>query len=138
MQAFFKRTGVIAAFVVLLIVLISNAMSTLRRVDQQLGNQAWVTHTRQVLFELSQTESFLKDAETSQRGYLYTKDENYLGPYREAGPQIDSSIQRLANLTADNPDQQNRISLLRRLTHEKLDELALTIQLQQAGKTAQA
>ena len=38
----------------------------------------------EVLLELSQTESLLKDAETGQRGYLYTGEPKYLAPYNLA------------------------------------------------------
>ncbi len=42
----------------------------------------------EVLLQLSNTESLLKDAETGQRGYLYTGDPRYLAPYDLAVTQI--------------------------------------------------
>ncbi|HEY5212641.1 MAG TPA: CHASE3 domain-containing protein, partial [Acidobacteriaceae bacterium] len=80
MQTFHKRFSVITGFVLLMIVLVANAIITRRQLDVQLYNQALLARTRQVLFELSQTESLLKDAETGQRGYLYTGDPKYLAP----------------------------------------------------------
>src|ERR1700733_4702783 len=127
MQLFYKRFSVIAGFVVLLIVLVANAFITRRQLGVQLGNEARVAHTRQVLFELSQTESLLKDAETGQRGFLYTGDLKYLAPYDPAVAQIDAHIRQLAQLTIDNPRQQALIPVLHNLAHEKLSELPQTI-----------
>src|SRR5688572_8402367 len=39
--------------------------------------------------------ALLQDAETSQRGYIITLDEQYLAPYQAALPQIDETIARL-------------------------------------------
>ena len=72
MQTIHKRFSVITGFVLLLVVLVANAIITARQLRIQVGNQAWVARTQQVRFELSQTESILKDAETGQRGFLYT------------------------------------------------------------------
>jgi PAS domain S-box-containing protein len=138
MQNLYKRAGVLTGFVVLLIILIANAFVTRRQLSVQVANQSWVLHSRQVLFELSQIESLLKDAETGQRGFLYTGQARYLQPYNFAVTQIAPHIRNLSRLTADDPRQQADISQLRGLTQEKLGELAQTIQLYQSGQTDQA
>jgi PAS domain S-box-containing protein len=138
MQTFYKRFSVIAGFVVLLAVLIANALITRHQLDLQIRAQSWVAHTRQVLYELSQTESLLKDAETGQRGYLYTSDARYLTPYVEAIAQVEPSIDSLAKLTAGNAREQAQIPELRRLSKEKLDELAQTLALFRAGNLDEA
>jgi PAS domain S-box-containing protein len=138
MEKFYKRFSVITGFVILLIVLIANTYITRRQLGIQVDNQTWVTHTRQILFELAQTESLLKDAESGQRGFLYTGDPKYLAPYNLAVPQIQSHIDDLSRLTADNPRQQSNIVQLRSLTDDKLTELSQTISVFQLGKTAEA
>jgi PAS domain S-box-containing protein len=138
MQTFHRRFSVISGFGLLLIILVANALITRRQLAVQVGNQAWITHTRQVLFELAETESLLKDAETGQRGFLYTGDPKYQAPYHSAVAQLDQHIEKLAQLTADNPRQQARILLLRNLTHEKLSELGQTISLYRSGRTDEA
>jgi PAS domain S-box-containing protein len=138
MQDFYKRAGVLTGFVLLLLVLIANAFITRRQLAVQVANQGWVLHSRQILFELSQVESLLKDAETGQRGYLYTGELRYLQPYRAAVTQIGPHIQNLAQLTSDDPRQQGNIAQLRRLSQKKLSELAKTIDLNQSGQTEQA
>src|ERR1700722_3552723 len=113
MQARFKRFSVIGGFAILLAVLLADAYITKQRLDEQINSGVWVIHTRQVEFELSQTESLLKDAETGQRGFLYTGEEKYLDPYRQAAGQITSHVDVLARLTTDNPRQQAAIEQLR-------------------------
>jgi PAS domain S-box-containing protein len=133
-----KRAGVISGFVLLLIVLAANAFIVRRQLGVQVKDQSQVMHTRQVLFELEKTESILKDAETGQRGYLYTGDPAYLEPYNEAVGEEDAHLTNLAQLTAGNPRQQARISSLRALAKAKLAELAQTVSLQQSGRPNQA
>ena len=138
MQTTHKRFSVITGFVLLLVVLVANAIITARQLRIQVGNQAWVARTQQVRFELSRTESLLKDAETGQRGFLYTGDPKYLGPYDLAITQIEPHLTHLEQLTADTPDELAQIPELRRLANEKLAELAQTVSLFRAGKSAEA
>jgi PAS domain S-box-containing protein len=138
MQNVYKRLSVITGFGLLLILLIANAVITRRQLGAQIESQAWVSRSRQVLYELSQTESLLKDAETGQRGYLYTGDPKYLTPYTDAIGQVDPHIDALAALTAENPQEQARIPQLRELAHQKMDELGRTLSLYKAGQMDEA
>jgi methyl-accepting chemotaxis protein len=87
----------------------------------------WVSHTHQVLENIEILSSMLKDAESSQRGYLLTGEESYLEPYKAAVAQIDPLIATLKRLTADNPTQQQRLDALQVPVTNKLKELAETI-----------
>jgi PAS domain S-box-containing protein len=138
MQTSYKRFSVIAGFAVLLMVLLANGWVTRRQLGVQLTNQSRVQHTHDVLVELYATQSLLVDAETGQRGYLYTGDAKYLEPYNLAVGQVESHIDQYARLTADNAQEQADIPTLRSLVHAKLDELAQTISLYQAGRPDEA
>jgi PAS domain S-box-containing protein len=138
MRQTYKRFSVIGAFAVLLAVLVINATVTRRRIAVQDSNQGWVEHTQRVQLELSTVESFLKDAETGQRGYLYTGEARYLEPYNAAAQQIDSHITTLAELVADDSKQLSRVLLLRNLSKIKLEELATTIALFGEGRKDEA
>jgi PAS domain S-box-containing protein len=121
-----------------LVVLFANAFTTRRQLAVQVQSEKWVSHTRSVLLQISETESLLKDAETAQRGFLYTGDPKYLEPYNNSVIKAEPALQKLTELTADNPHQQARIVELRRLTRRKLSELAQTIDLSRSGKTSEA
>jgi PAS domain S-box-containing protein len=138
MRVIYKRFSVIAGFAVLLVVLLINAAIRRQRLAVQDSNQAWVTHTQQVMLELTTVESLLADAETGQRGFLYTGELRYLAPYNTALAQLTPHIDKLAELTADNPRQHPRIPALRALVQQKLDELQKTITLFEAGKREEA
>ncbi len=100
MQTSYQRLSVTLGFTLLLSLLIVNAVITRRQLGVQVGDQFWVTHTQQTLLELSRTESLMKDAETGQRGFLYTGDPKYLAPYDLAVGEVTGHIDRLAELTA--------------------------------------
>jgi PAS domain S-box-containing protein len=138
MQTFQKRFGVIGGFLLLLILLAVTTIVTRRQLSVQVENQSWVSHSRQVLFELAQTESLLNEAETGQRGYLYTGNVKYLAPYTSAIARINPHLQSLAELTSDNAEQQSRVSTLRGLVQKKSSELAQTIFLYQSGRHDEA
>jgi PAS domain S-box-containing protein len=138
MQTRFKRFSVVGGFVILLAILLADAWVTKRQLNQQIETGLWVSHTRQVQLQISDVESLLKDAETGQRGFLYTGDEQYLAPYNQAVTEVDSHVNALAELTSDNPRQQSAIADLRVLVRTKLDELASTIALYRAGKQDEA
>lgn len=116
------------------LLLLMNAVTMRRQLSEQLDSHAWVSHTREVLYEISQTESLLKDAERGQRGYLYTDEHKYLDSYLNSTQTISQHLDHLAQLTPDNPQQVRRISTLRPLVTQKLAELQTTIALFEAGK----
>ena len=67
------------------------------------------------------------EAETGQRGFLLTGDENYLGPYTERAGLIAQRLKRLRQLTAGDTAQQERLGQLEGLVATKLAELDKTI-----------
>lgn len=138
MQTFLRRFSVIAGFALLVLLLIGNSLLTKRQLDVQVANERWVFHTRQVLYELQQTETLLVDAETGQRGYLLTGDPSYLDPYNRALTQVDGHIANLVSATADNPAEQANAMQLGQYAHRKLGELTQTIELYHSGKADQA
>src|SRR5580698_4628256 len=138
MRLIYKRFSVITGFAILLAVLVINTAVTRRQIAIQDSNQGWVDHTQRVLLEITTVESLLKDAETGQRGFLYTGEERYLEPYNNASAEVDAHMDKLAALIADNPQQAARIPVLRALTRKKLGELAHTIELYRAGKKDEA
>ena len=124
-----KRLGVIAGFAVLLVLLVVNTLILRHELSVQVGDQDRVTHTRQVLLAMERTKSLIVDAETGQRGFLYTGDSKYLKTYELAIAQFEPRIDDLAQLTADDPLQQAQIPVLHSLAQTKLAELGQTITL---------
>jgi PAS domain S-box-containing protein len=138
MNETFQRYSVVTGFSFLIILLVVNAVITRRQVAKVVDNQSWVEQSRQIRLTLSQTELLITDAETGQRGFLFTDEARYLGPYEAAAGQVDSHINRLDELTRNDPAQRAHLADLRNLAHQKLEELAETIALYRTGKRAQA
>lgn len=82
--------------------------------------------------------ALLQDAETSQRGYIITLDEDYLEPYGAALPLIDQTQDRLEAILAPYPAAQAPLQQLRVDIAAKLDEMARTIALTQQDNRAEA
>jgi signal transduction histidine kinase/DNA-binding response OmpR family regulator len=107
----------------------------------------WVAHTHQVLEHVEFLHGKLRDAETGQRGYVVTGDEEYLELYanalqatavREAGARdVTRSSRRprsvmqelafLRELTSDNPAQQGNLDEMEGVVKKLLDYMAAAI-----------
>lgn len=133
-----RRSTVFIGFVMLLVALVANTVITRVQLGIQVRNQTRVSQSRQVLSELAQTELLIKDVEIVQFNLLYTDDPSYLTPYDEVISQLRPHLETLARLTADNPRQQERVSVLRKLVKDKLHQITQTILLDQSGRTKDA
>ncbi len=124
--------------VLLLIVLAINGYVTFLSFERVSRDNSLVEHSQQVLLETERLKSLLVDAETGQRGYLYTGDVHYLDPYNRASEEIDGQLNRVAALTADIALQRSQVQRLRDLSHAKMKELADIIALANSGQSEQA
>ncbi len=128
-----RRFSIIIGFLALLLLFAVNTLITRHLLDVQTADQAWVSHTQQVLAQVAQIQLLIANAETGQRGYIYTGDPSLLGPYDLAETQLDPNLQLLANLTIDNPQEQEQIAQLRLLIQTKTEMLSEAILLFQSG-----
>lgn len=106
--------------------------------DQQKQNFALVRHTLEVESRISTVLLDLQDAETGQRGFLLTGQDDFLKPYEAAISRIDRDINALAAATADNPRQQTSMQTLRGLAAARQERLRQTIALYRTGDHAGA
>ncbi|MBD0258361.1 MAG: CHASE3 domain-containing protein [Cytophagales bacterium] len=74
--------------------------------------QHWVEHTREVIYRAERVISLLKDLETGNRGYLLTREKEFLAPYYLAKDSLGPAMAALRHLTRDNPLQQRRLDTL--------------------------
>jgi len=94
-----------------------------RTITQLIHTQDMVAHTHEVIATLESGLANLTDAETAQRGYLLTGDEQFADDSQKAQRQVASWINRLRRLTADNPAQQQRLAELEPLITQRLQLL---------------
>jgi PAS domain S-box-containing protein len=82
--------------------------------------------------------SALKDAETGQRGFLITGEEQFLEPYNQALIDVPRILRRFKEQVTGRPDQIERVTAIEPLISSKLGELKATIDLYQSNRKAEA
>lgn len=120
-----------AIFILALAVVLTNAVVSYSNTVKLIHNQQWVTSSYEVITQLESIQSLLKDTETAQRNYLITADADDLQTYLAAYQQTNSNIQILSNLTTDNHQKQQWISLLEPKITNRLNILQQEIYLRQ-------
>lgn len=105
--------------VLLLISLGSSFYST----QQLIESSWWVNHTNEVIIETENIISAVKDAETGQRGYLLTLDNEFLEPYKSAYEKASGAISKVRDLTVDNQVQQKNIVEIKVLVDERFEQM---------------
>ncbi len=92
----------------------------------------WVAHTHQVRQNIEATLADIEEAEAGQRGYVITGFESYLQSYYESVTSVRQQIRDIQTLTADNPNQQQRVSLLKPLVEQRVVALWQVIELRRS------
>lgn len=100
--------------------------------NELIETSAKESHTYQVLSQLENLNLQLTNAETGQRGYIITGEQRYLEPYNAAIEVLNQKVNELQRLTADNPNQQNRLDILEPLLTERMAVMKDVIELRQS------
>ncbi|MEO3998924.1 CHASE3 domain-containing protein [Mesorhizobium sp. CAU 1732] len=132
-RATFVRTSAILLIAGLL-ALLAIVGTTIWLVERTQGYFDEVLEARQIRAATVNLRTGLQDAETGQRGYLLTLEENYLAPYDAAVSDILPNYERLAQALASNPAAQEPMRRLREGLVIKIGEMAETIQLARDGR----
>lgn len=90
--------------------------------------------TRNVMVETYAVQSLLFEAESAQRGYLYTENESYLKPLNENEGQITARFNKLRDMLADDAAKQKLLDNLRMIASEKMLDLNKSIAIQRMGQ----
>lgn len=118
------QAGFALAIVVVAVIGVIAIQSTRKLIE----DSYWVNHSEEILVELNSTLSVLVDAETGERGYVITGDEQFLAPYEDAAARIQNHVARLQRLAEDNPSQQLQIPVLAKKIKEKMDHNGVVIE----------
>ncbi len=114
-----------------LIVVLMLALSYLSALRLRESEVFWVEHGYQIIAELEASYVTLKDAESGQRTYLLTGNENFLNPLKTSADKFRAQLDRLKSLTADNPRQHARMEKLEKLGIERINILQTQVRLKQ-------
>ena len=103
--------------------LLVSIISSIACINELIDSSRWVNHTNEVLIEAENLTSFLKDAETGQRGYIITKNPIFLEPYNLAYDKIKLTIYNIQQLTVDNNSQQLRVAEAKPLIEARFKQM---------------
>lgn len=110
-------------FLIIALLLLSLSFVLYYRIQELIGSYRLINHTREVQLKLEQTFSCVKGAETSQRGFLLTKDSAFLPAFYEAESRADSLIKELRKDTEDNQQQQVNLNTLEYLINYRFTRM---------------
>ena len=124
---------ILVGFVASVAALIVIGWLAFRTTNQFIMTDRLVAHTHEVIATLESGLAILTDVEAQQRAFLLTGDEQFLKDSQNAQAQINEWIGKVRKLTADNPEQQQRLSKLELVISQRLAVLNGRIKLRQEG-----
>jgi signal transduction histidine kinase len=123
-----------AGFLVLVVVSTASALL----VNKSRKDNGWVVHTIQVENQTNALLLEIRRAESAARGYLLTADPDFLRDHEEAVAAIRPELEKLEELTRDNPEQIANLKKLREAIETRLDQFSREMKLVKQGEPASA
>ncbi|MEJ0034256.1 MAG: CHASE3 domain-containing protein [Bacteroidota bacterium] len=133
MKSNFKR-NLLIGFSVSLIVLMLSSVASFISINNLLESSNWVNHTNEVILNLKEVNEALIDAETGQRGFLITGEDEFLNPYQNARTRAFDALDKVKVLTMDNQQQQEKLPALRRFVEGRFRYLEAAIAGKEKGE----
>ena len=96
-------------------------------------SSAWVSNSHEVTAELERLISYIKDAETGQRGYILSNDKSFLEPYYNSKVLVRKSYKRVSKLTANSRTQQSNLKKLLYFINKRQNYLSKSLYLTEQG-----
>ena len=122
-----RALGQILLLAAALLVLVAISAASVVLVTQSRKDNAWVVHTVEVGNQLSTLLLQIRRAESAARGYLLTSEPRFLAEHEAAAATILADVDKLVQLTADNPAQAANVRRLRPPVEARLTEFAKAI-----------
>ena len=134
--AIMTKGKVIVAFLLALLLLVAalfaQQWSALNYARRQ------VQHTEDVIENSRILLTHMLEAETNQRGYIISRDQRYLGPYRSSLEHVMDDFSQIVALVSDNPAQVERIGKAQEVWRARADELRANIEMATADRVDEA
>lgn len=113
---FIKSIFFVSAFIILLI-----GGITYRNVRDLSQSSEILTQTYKINVGLEQILSYLKEAESSQRGFIITNNPKYLESYTSGKEIINTRFTELKDFNLNSPTQKNNLKELKRLVDLRIE-----------------
>ncbi|AZI32604.1 response regulator [Kaistella carnis] len=128
-----------------LILLFFSSFASYFSIKTLIDNSQMVRKSNQIIKDLDNVFSLVKDAETGQRGYLLTGDQVFLEPYTKSKDKISGALDQLSSEISNTATQSknleklkssvnDRLEILEKNLNDKKNKNAVTTQQLLAGK----
>jgi len=124
---------ILTGFIICTLVLLVVAGISFKNSEKFIDSDQWVNHTHEVINEWEQVLINSVDAETGERGYVIMGDENYLEPFNNARSKVFEHLNKVKELTTDNPIQQKNIKEIGEKADYLIKHHEQIIQVRKAG-----
>jgi len=111
------------------LVLVAISAASVLFVNEARDDNAWVVHTLEVENQTNALLLEIRRAESGAHGYLLTRGPEFLGQHEEAVSRITPFLDKLSELSKDNPVQIENISKLRGAIETRLGQFAQEMDL---------
>ncbi|MBD1894527.1 PAS domain S-box protein [Coleofasciculus sp. FACHB-129] len=126
-----KKTMIISGLGLALLLLGATSTASYWSMTQPIECHEWIQHTEEVVQNLDEMLSTLKDIQAKERNDILRGDETWLNTAPAASPEIGSKIQKLRKLTGDNSLQQTKLNVLESLVTKELPVVEKLVSLRQ-------
>lgn len=109
----------VSVLVISIFTLLFAASISFKQIKSLIESEKLVVHSYKIYVELEQLNSYAKDAETGQRGFLLTGDSSFLHPYYDTFEKVNKSFDRLKLLIAGNSQQSLSLDTLVSLVNQR-------------------
>jgi signal transduction histidine kinase len=109
-----------AAFASAVILLCLSGLATYFTIVRLMRSEKWVIHTHKVQAVLGDVDSAVLNAGRACSGYVITGSAEFLSSFEATAPKIYQALQRLRELTKDNPTQPELSTRVEELTARRL------------------
>jgi len=127
-KSLLNRTAQIAFASAIVILLMVGAFSYHSMVVLSESNR-WARHSDEVLASLQQLLVATTSVEASGRGFVLTGQDSFLESYRASVASARQNENAARELTADNPTQQGKLTVLQSIINQKIEHADLVIGL---------
>ncbi len=116
-------------FIISTALLVISITSSLFSFQKLASSSQMVNHTNKVMIETENMSSYMREAESNQRGYVITLDPVFLEPYEAAKKNVLAAHANVKDLTLDNPLQQNNLQEARKMIYQRFKQMEKIIDL---------
>ncbi|QSQ22206.1 methyl-accepting chemotaxis protein [Pyxidicoccus parkwayensis] len=115
-----------------LLVLLVLAGVAFQGANQLTDSTAHLVRIQEDVRLISDIRALLLEAETSQRGFLLTGEDQYLMPYQRVATSLKDDLARLRETLTSDPEQRARLSQLEPVVTERMTRLAEGVRVRRA------